>query len=240
MKMFSVFCKFGQVFAAMIKFILGKFPKIEHYLFNKQFIGRVLEAVYLVALPPSKRFAHINFNRLTKYLKTGVGSVPDYYKSLFRSKDLLANLINADLHHYLPDDILTKVDRASLANSLESRPPFLDHELIELACSIDSSLKVRGSQTKYILKKAVEGLLPRVILYRKKKGFALPLEYYFRKELRDLIVRKVQLFNEHHYFDHIDTKRLVQDHLDNKTNNTSHIWSILMFNLWWERWIKNG
>jgi asparagine synthetase B (glutamine-hydrolysing) len=87
---------------------------------------------------------------------------------------------------YLPDDLLVKVDIASMAHSLEARSPFLDHEFMEFAATIPFELKVRGRVKKYILKRALAGLLPDQILYRPKMGFGVPINHWLRHELRDM------------------------------------------------------
>jgi asparagine synthase (glutamine-hydrolysing) len=91
----------------------------------------------------------------------------------------------ADMKTYLPGDILTKVDRASMAHSLEVRVPILDHQFIEWAAGLPAELKLRGGEGKYLFKKASERLVPREVLYREKMGFAVPLASWFRGPLRD-------------------------------------------------------
>ena len=100
--------------------------------------------------------------------------------------DPLSRIQYIDVKTYLPDDILTKVDRASMAVSLELRAPILDHHFMELVASIPSDLKLRGRVGKYIFKKAMEPLLPNDILYRAKQGFAIPWNDWFRSELKDV------------------------------------------------------
>jgi asparagine synthase (glutamine-hydrolysing) len=94
--------------------------------------------------------------------------------------------LGVDAGLYLPDDLLVKVDIASMAHSLEARSPFLDHEFMEFAATIPSDLKVRGRVKKYILKRALTGLLPEEILHRPKMGFGVPIDHWLRHELRDL------------------------------------------------------
>lgn len=230
--------KYMKVITLPLKFVLNRMPRISKMVSKINIVRRLVDSVKLLSAPMSLQFCFSIYNQLLKYVRKNNWPEEDYYKKHFFYKDPLANMINTDLHCYLPDDILTKVDRASLANSLESRPPFLDHELVELACKIDSSLKIKGNEKKYILKESIEDLLPRVIIYRKKMGFALPLDSIIRSELKELVVEKVQKYNGHHYFDHIDTTALVNDHLNKKADNTRYIWFILMFNLWWERWMN--
>src|SRR5256885_12016599 len=99
---------------------------------------------------------------------------------------LLDRMMLADQLTYLPDDILAKVDRASMAVSLEVRAPLLDHHLMEHVASMPSHLKLRGRTGKYIFKKAMEPVLPKEILHRRKQRFAVPLDHWFRHELRGL------------------------------------------------------
>src|SRR6202011_4536475 len=100
--------------------------------------------------------------------------------------DLLSRIQYVDIKTYLSDDILTKVDRASMAVSLEVRAPLLDHKLMETIATIPSSLKLVGKEGKYIFKKAMAPILTPEILYRQKQGFAVPLDRWFREDLRDL------------------------------------------------------
>lgn len=147
----------------------------------------------------------------------------------FSAKHWLNNAIINDLHNYLPDDILTKVDRASLGNSLESRPPLLDHRLIELSANIDPKLKLKVNVGKYILKKAMEGILPKEIIYRKKMGFGVPLSHYFMKELQDLLQE-------------VTSKELKEIKSPQKIykykQNDRLLWSLLIYRLWHKKWIK--
>src|SRR6185295_3806673 len=99
--------------------------------------------------------------------------------------DLLSRILYLDVKTYLTDDILTKVDRASMANSLEVRCPLLDHKFMELIASMPSSLKLRRQTGKYIFKKAMEQHLPKEVIYRKKMGFGIPLAEWFRKGIKD-------------------------------------------------------
>jgi asparagine synthase (glutamine-hydrolysing) len=188
------------------------------------------------------------FARLMSYLDKDevykiIGEDPqkyyrEYAKEFYKS-GYIDEAVNIDLSNYITEDILTKVDRASLANSLESRPPILDHEMIELACKIDPKLKIKNGEGKYIFKKALEGTLPKQILYRQKKGFGVPLKHYFRNELRDMVEEYVIDYKNPYI-----GKDIIKDikvNLDKKVwakDYSRIIWSILIFNMWYERWIK--
>src|SRR6185436_19683594 len=103
-----------------------------------------------------------------------------------RTLDTLDSTLGADVATYLPDDLLVKIDIATMAHALEARSPMVDHRFMEFAASIPSDLKLRGGRSKHIFKRAVRGLLPSTILARPKQGFGVPLERWFREPLRDL------------------------------------------------------
>src|SRR5262249_5118831 len=106
--------------------------------------------------------------------------------------DWLGTLQYHDLQGYLPLDILTKVDRMTMAHSIEARPPLLDHRLAEIAATVPAHLRLRGGTTKYLLRRAMRGILPDAIIDRPKQGFAVPLASWFRGDLsefaRDLLL----------------------------------------------------
>ena len=114
-----------------------------------------------------------------------------YLKKHFKYDDDVINALNFDINEYLPDCLLTKEDRASMAVTLEVRVPFLDHTLAEYAAKIPAKLKIRGTDKKHILKKAFSNILPKEILYRRKKGFSVPLAHYFRNELKDFAAKEI-------------------------------------------------
>ena len=136
-----------------------------------------------------------------------------------------------DYKTYLPGDILTKVDRASMGVSLEVRGPFLDYQYVELMSRLPTSMKLHKGQTKYILKKALEPVLPHEVLYRKKMGFAVPLDGWFRGSLRDRIgdtlrgdrLRECGLFRP----EYLDT--LLDQHSSGRRDHAAPLWSLLMF-----------
>ena len=136
-----------------------------------------------------------------------------------------------DMKTYLPGDILTKVDRASMAHSLEVRVPLLDHKFVEWANGLPPSWKLRGREGKYIFKKALEPRVPDDILYRPKQGFAVPLSHWFRNELRDRVKRIISegALAETGYFDMAEISRLVDQHQSGIREHGPTIWALLMF-----------
>jgi asparagine synthase (glutamine-hydrolysing) len=136
-----------------------------------------------------------------------------------------------DYKTYLPGDILTKVDRASMAHSLEVRTPFLDYEFVEWAARLPADVKLRGGEGKHILKQALRPLLPAEVLFRSKMGFAVPLDVWFRGSLRQHIadvVRGPRLAGSG-LFDAAFLDRIVRDHQSGRRDYSAPLWSLLMF-----------
>jgi len=147
--------------------------------------------------------------------------------------DLLSRIQYLDIKTYLPDDILAKVDRASMAVSLEVRAPLLDHQLMERVARIPSSLKLNGRFGKYIFKKAVMTMLPEEILHRRKQGFAIPLGQWFRQELRN-ITEKTLFDSSDGILDHGFLRTIWNQHQRGHYDRSAHLWSVLMYRKWKE------
>jgi asparagine synthase (glutamine-hydrolysing) len=145
--------------------------------------------------------------------------------------DPLALVQYLDLKTYLVGDINTKVDRASMAHSLEVREPLMDHPLVEWLATLPSSLKLRGQEGKYLLKKAMEPHLPQEVLYRSKMGFAVPLARWFRGPLRPRVRRVLfgSRLAETGYFNVGFLKQLAARHESGARDYSATIWSLLMF-----------
>ncbi|HUQ31816.1 MAG TPA: asparagine synthase (glutamine-hydrolyzing) [Pyrinomonadaceae bacterium] len=151
-----------------------------------------------------------------------------------KSGDSLDSLLYLDSKTYLPGDILTKVDRMSMAASLEARVPLLDHKLIEFVTRIPSEFKMKGAETKHIFKRAVRGLVPDEILDRPKQGFGLPIQKWINQELRSYI-RDVLLdkrTRERGYFDQDYVQVLLDEHERERRDHTSSLWALFMLELW--------
>jgi asparagine synthase (glutamine-hydrolysing) len=145
----------------------------------------------------------------------------------------LSALQRNDLEGYLPLDILTKVDRMSMAHSIEARVPLLDHVLVELAARVPPELQLRGDTTKYIFKRALEGIVPDAILRRPKRGFAVPLGTWFRGQLGAL-VRELLLSDTSRrrgYFDPAYIETLLRLHQAGRPLDLE-LWTLISFELW--------
>jgi asparagine synthase (glutamine-hydrolysing) len=150
------------------------------------------------------------------------------------TEDLLEQLLYVDINSYLPEDLLVKMDIATMANSLEARVPFLDHKFMELVAGIPSQLKLKGKKTKFILKKAFRDLLPHPILKRKKMGFGVPVSRWFRKELKDYIYEILldpKTLNRG-YFKREGIERLLNDHIALRYDHSAKIWALLFLEMW--------
>jgi asparagine synthase (glutamine-hydrolysing) len=140
----------------------------------------------------------------------------------------------------LPDDILTKVDRMSMAVSLETRVPLLDHVLMEYVATMPSSMKLRGGTGKYVLKQAMAGSLPAEVLSRAKMGFGVPLGEWFRHELRTM-TRDVLLSRtarERGIFQPSEIERLLRLHDSGGRDCSARLWALLCFELWMGEWAR--
>jgi asparagine synthase (glutamine-hydrolysing) len=141
-----------------------------HCIFDQQYQGQLYSDSFKQTLVATDTYQYMTavFNRA-------------------KTDNLLEQLLYTDIMTYLPEDLLVKMDIACMANSLEARSPFLDHEFMELVASLPARFKLKGQQSKYILKKAFADLLPPEILKRGKMGFGVPIEKWFRRELKDYV-----------------------------------------------------
>lgn len=161
----------------------------------------------------------------------------DYYNNA-KASDHLSKILYTDIKTYLPGDILVKVDRMSMANSLETRAPLLDYNVVEYAANIPASLKLNGAEKKYILKTTFSKLLDDEILYRKKMGFSVPLAEWLRNEIRPL-GEKYLLASDNgisNLFDMTKVKSMWTDHQSGSDVNTQELWSMLAFEMWWQQY----
>jgi asparagine synthase (glutamine-hydrolysing) len=152
----------------------------------------------------------------------------------YHAGDAMNRELYADLRIYLADDILVKVDRMSMATSLETRAPFLDTDVMELAFSMPGDLKVRGDQRKIVLKEALRGVLPDSILFRKKEGFSIPMKNWLRRELQPLMrdLLSAQRLRRRGLFEPREVARLIDEHVDGRANHAHQLFSLMVFERW--------
>jgi asparagine synthase (glutamine-hydrolysing) len=174
--------------------------------------------------------------------RTAEASPLTYMKPWFSGNgelDIIDRLMMADTSNYLPNDLLVKVDIASMAVSLEARAPFLDHHVMEFAASLPPGYRLRGLTTKSLLKRALKGLLPDETLTRRKMGFGVPISHWFRGELKgflsDTILSDKALGRG--YFTPAVVRRLVDQHAIGRRDYAPQLWTLLMLELWHREFI---
>jgi asparagine synthase (glutamine-hydrolysing) len=156
------------------------------------------------------------------------------------AKDPVDQILYVDTKTYMVADILTKVDRMSMLNSLEVRVPILDHVLVEWAAGLPSEWKLRGRQQKYILRKLADRVgVPREALDRPKQGFALPLVHWMGNELKDMLMILLEPRSlERGYFDPAGVRKIMDDHMVHGRSATGRLWRLLMFELWHRNFLE--
>jgi asparagine synthase (glutamine-hydrolysing) len=169
----------------------------------------------------------------------------DWMRAFFEEAKSLSPVdaaMSADVQSYLPYDLLVKVDITSMANSLEARSPLLDHEVMEFAARLPVDFKLRGRESKYLLKRAFSDLLPKPNVDRPKMGFAVPIGEWFRGPLRPLL--EDALLSEQSarrgYFQHAWIRRLVSDHLDFRADHGFKLWNLMLLELWHREFLDGG
>jgi len=155
---------------------------------------------------------------------------------------LHGRMMRFDFETYLPEDVLTKVDRMSMAHSIESRVPLLDNEVIDFAATLPSDFKIRNGRRKHVFKEALRPLLPANILERRKQGFGIPLGAWFRGGLTDLFadVLHSPRTEQRGYFEASFVRRLTDEHLAGKRDHTLRLWQLLVFELWQRQYVDKS
>jgi asparagine synthase (glutamine-hydrolysing) len=154
--------------------------------------------------------------------------------------DPLNQVLMLDMRLYLENDILVKLDRASMMASLEGRVPLLNNDFVEYATHLPLNMKLRGLRSKFLLKRALRGLLPEAILNRPKKGFGIPVADWFRGPLKEqmLSVLSRERIAREGFFDATAVTRLVSDHLEGRRDNRKQLWTLFAFELWHEGYLR--
>ena len=166
------------------------------------------------------------------------GTLSAILEELSLAGDNQASYLWFDQRYYLPDDILMKVDRMSMAHSIEVRPPFLDHRIVEFAATLPAHFKIRGSRQKVILKDLMKGKLPPAILTRKKVGFDIPAHHWLRGPLRELMMDTLASGASGHseVFRPSAIDACIRRHLERRANLGYHLWGLMILFLWMRRW----
>ena len=156
--------------------------------------------------------------------------------------DPLNQVLMTDMRLYLENDILVKLDRASMMASLEGRVPLLNNDFVEYATRLPLNMKLRGLRSKFLLRRALRGLLPDTILNRRKKGFGIPVAHWFRGPLKEqmLSVLSPERIAREGYFDPAAVTRLIDDHLDGRHDNRKQLWTLFAFELWHDGYVNGA
>ncbi len=226
----------------LIRGALGRYPESTG---RSDPIRRLKRFMEKAEMPPERREWRLAFSNEMKEAiysddfrrqMAGSDSLSLREREFFRIErdDMTTRLLNLDVKVYLPEDLLVKADRASMAHALEVRSPFLDHYLMEFSASIPANLKFRGLTTKYILKKAFAGLLPNGIINRPKQGFGVPLGTWFRGGLKELsyAVLLDERAIQRGYFKKDAVKALLDEHCSGRFDHGHRIWTLLNLELW--------
>ncbi|WP_449287119.1 asparagine synthase (glutamine-hydrolyzing) [Marinobacter sp. PE14] len=235
----------------------GLFPRLAQLagLLNVPIARKAQSLLGTLALDPDEAFAITNsffrrslWNEVVRddFRRDTEGYDPaDITRHHYRNagaEDHLSRILYTDIKTYLPGDILVKVDRMSMANSLETRAPLLDYRVVEYAAGIPSALKMRGNEKKRVLKSTFSRLLSKEILYRKKMGFSVPLADWLRSEIRTLA--DAAFYNDEaglaHFFDMDVVRSIWQRHLQGESHLSQELWSMLNFELWWQAYGQGG
>jgi len=165
----------------------------------------------------------------------------DFQKLFLQSNNLeeVERALFTDFHMYLPNDLLTLTDRMSMAHSLETRVPFLDNEIIDFVNRLPANLKLKGYKKKYLLRESLKGILPDSIIYRKKRGFSVPLVLWFRDELRNYMneILNRKKLEQTGLFSWEKVDIMLKLHISGKENYFNQIWALCVFLMWHEKYI---
>jgi asparagine synthase (glutamine-hydrolysing) len=196
-------------------------------------------------MPPER--AHVSWNgtfsdaeKATLLRNPPPGALTDILARLRVSLpgDGVAPFLEFDQQYYLPDDILVKSDRVSMAHAVEVRPPFLDHRIIEFAAGLPLDFKIRGARQKFLLKEVMRSKLPVAIVQREKIGFDIPAHDWFRGPLRAMLMETLASAEAEHaeLFNFETIRSYTQLHLNRRINIGYHLWGLVMLFLWMKRW----
>ena len=232
--------------AGLLRFVraqLARLPVSDEKIGLEYKLKRFLEGCLMPA-----ESAHVYWNGafsaeqkselLAQPLPHAMDRVLDDLRDALADRDPLAPYLSFDQKYYLPDDILYKVDRISMAHSVEVRPPFLDHRIAEFAATLPASLKIRGSRQKVILKELMKDKLPSAVLRRKKLGLDIPAHEWFRGPLRPLLEATLDDgLSEYNEIFRVGTVRnILSSHMGRQANFGFQLWGLMILFLWMKKW----
>lgn len=207
---------------------------------GKNFITRGVTPLEERYIGNAKIFEEIEKKLLLKHYKNNLDyeSVTKPIYQLSQGYDTISKMQHLDIHTWLRGDILLKADKMTMAHSLELRVPFLDKEVFKVASKIYSEQKINNNTTKYILRKAAEGIVPSHVLNRKKLGFPVPIRHWLKDEIYDWAVDLIRFSSTDYIFNKKEVLKLLGQHVSNKKDNSRKLWTILIFMIWHQVFIE--
>ncbi len=226
---------------SVLNFSSGALPLITHV--HK--IGRLSEILNTYKKNGLSDIYHQHYNvrevdALLPAIKQKVGLLDDLGK-VNHENDFMNTCLALDYNTYMVDDILVKVDRATMSTGLEGREPLLDNRIIEFVSQLPSELKYHHGEKKYLLKKITYKYLPKTLMDRPKAGFSIPMNEWFRNDLKSYLF---EFINEKQLSKHnlINVKKAISvrdEFLSGKEFKETQVWLLLTFQMWWNRWMEN-
>ena len=195
-------------------------------------------SIHQFFLRKKRKMHSINRDSIKIFPRTDEWYAMKTASSRSRADSLLHQAMLMDFETYLADDLLPKVDLGSMAHALEARSPFLDHEFLEMTSGIPSTLKLKGMKQKWILKEALGGLLPAETLSKKKRGFRLPLDRWFRSSLESFIREKILSTSNGYWnvFDRDRTEKYLNHYFQTRIDLSDHVWALLWLSEWFSQY----
>lgn len=248
-KIGRLYRKVPNLLRAPVRGVVRRFPasrkrlsfefKAKKFLSGIDFPPEIANFVWWGAYRPEER-AKLFSAELNSRLREDPFGPVRFHAQNAPQGDMLDRLGYLDIKLYLQDDLLVKVDRMSMANSLEIRVPFLDYTFIEFAASIPAGLKLKGLTTKYILKKSMAKVLPPEILTRKKIGFDIPLGVWIQHELREFVqdVLSPSKLKKHGFFNAAYVEKILSEHLKGTHNHRQLLWPLVIFQFWYDNYLS--
>ncbi|QIZ10253.1 asparagine synthase (glutamine-hydrolyzing) [Priestia megaterium] len=234
----EVFNKIPKAGKVLLKGIAGMMPE---GMRGKSFIERGVTPMEERYIGNAKMFTEEEKRELLNVYREGL-DYTDITKPLYaesRGYDPVDRMQYIDIHTWMRGDILLKADKMTMAHSLELRVPFLDKAVFEVASKIPTSLKTVHGTTKYILRKAAEGVVPAHVLDRKKLGFPVPIRHWLKDEMNEWAKKIIRESNTDHLINKSYVLQLLEDHCQGKADNSRKVWTVLMFMVWHQVYVED-
>ncbi|MDP4169586.1 MAG: asparagine synthase (glutamine-hydrolyzing) [Bacillota bacterium] len=233
----EVFNKIPRVGKGLLKGLASMLPEGAK---GKSFIERGVTPMEERYIGNAKMFTEEEKRELLNVYKEGL-DYTDITKQLYKESmgyDPVDRMQYIDIHTWMRGDILLKADKMTMAHSLELRVPFLDKVVFDVASKIPTSLKTANGTTKYILRKAAEGVVPDHVLTRKKLGFPVPIRHWLKDEMNDWAKKIIRESETDHLFNKTYVLKLLEDHCQGKADNSRKIWTVLSFMVWHQVYVE--